>query len=216
MNTLIAGLPADFFMRLLTGIAVDLEIAGFALVLGLLVGVPLAMLLALGGPTRLLAAITVQLLRAAPTFVVMFILLGVMPHVIDVAGWHIPISGETTVALSLLPYSASTIAASVDDARRLWRGGSALAALLLLPNIARAYFVLVMSSGAAAAIGVTEGIAVILRQANNTQALSDRLLLFALGILVFGTILQTSFFLINRLRVILARHVIHRASLAQL
>ena len=63
------------------------------------------------------------------------------------------------------------------------RGGSPPGALLFLPNITRAFFVLVMSSSAGAAIGVTEGITVILRQAEQLPALGDRLVLFAIGML---------------------------------
>ena len=55
---------------------------------------------------------------------------------------------------------------------------------MFLPNITRAFFVLVMSSSAGAAIGVPEGIAVILRQAEQLPALGDRLVLFAIGIVL--------------------------------
>jgi hypothetical protein len=191
---------------------VDLEIAAVALVMGLATGLPIAALLVMRGPIRIVPAVAVQLLRAAPTFVMMFFLLDVLPRSIAVAGSHVPISGKTIVALSLLPYSASYLAVSVEDAVRQWWAGSVMSALLLLPNVARAYFVLVMSSGAAATIGVTDGIAVILRQANTMNDLSDRLQLFALGVLVFGAILQTGFFLVNRLRLLLTRRVIDRAS----
>ena len=47
-------------------------------------------------------------------------------------------------------------------------------------------FVLVMSSSAGAAIGVTEGITVILRQAEQLSDFNDRLVLFAIGIVLFG------------------------------
>ena len=72
-----------------------------------------------------------------------------------------------------------------------------MGALLFLPNVTRAFFVLVMSSSAGAAIGVTEGITVILRQAEQLHSLDDRLLLFALGIVMFGIPLQLGFALIG-------------------
>jgi hypothetical protein len=74
-----------------------------------------------------------------------------------------------------------------------------------LPNITRAFFVLVMSSGAAAAIGVTEAIAVILRQAEQLPALEDKLVLFAFGIALFGIPLQAAFYLIRVLQYRLSR-----------
>ena len=70
-------------------------------------------------------------------------------------------------------------------------------ALLFLPNITRAFFVLVMSSSAGAAIGVTEGITVILRQAEQLPSFGDRLVLFALGIVLFGIPLQAGFMLMS-------------------
>jgi len=76
---------------------------------------------------------------------------------------------------------------------RQLRAGSTLGALLFLPNLTRAFFVLVMSSSAAAAIGVTEGITVILRHAEQLPVLGDRLVLFATGIVLFGIPLQAGF-----------------------
>ena len=64
------------------------------------------------------------------------------------------LSGVMTVALSLVPYSAAYIADSGVDALRQLRAGSLPGALLFLPNITRAFFVLVMSSSAGAAIGI--------------------------------------------------------------
>jgi len=54
-----------------------------------------------------------------------------------------------------------------------------------------------MSSSAGAAIGVTEGITVILRQAEQLPTLGDRLVLFAIGIVMFGIPLQLAFALIG-------------------
>jgi hypothetical protein len=56
---------------------------------------------------------------------------------------------------------------------------------------------MVMSSSAGAAIGVTEGITVILRQAEQLPSFDDRLVLFALGIVLFGIPLQAGFMLMS-------------------
>src|SRR5207248_9833097 len=79
--------------------------------------------------------------------------------------------------------------------------------LLFLPNIARAFFVLVMSSSAGAAIGVPEGIAVILRQAERLPSLGDKLVLFAVGVIFFGIPLQAGFALIRLAQRRLSRRV---------
>ena len=139
------------------------------------------------------AAITVSiiaLMRAAPTFVVMFFLLNAIPRDATLFGAPFALSGIMTVAVSLVPYSAAYVAdAGVDSIRHL-RAGTTHGAFLFFPNLTRAFFVLVMSSSVGAAIGVTEGITVILRQAEQLSSFNDRLLLFAVGIVLFGIPLQ--------------------------
>ena len=149
----------------------------------------------------------IGVMRAAPTFVVMFFLLNVIPR-------EVAISGVMTVALSLVPYSAAYAADAGVEALQQWRRGSHLGALLFLPNMTRAFFVVVLSSGAAAAIGVTEGISVILRQAEQLPALGDRLVLFAIGILMFGIPLQLGFAFIRWLQRALGSHMTRRQARA--
>jgi His/Glu/Gln/Arg/opine family amino acid ABC transporter permease subunit len=188
MSVLTQQLGGDFLPTLLAGMAVNFEIAILALLIGLIVGAPLAYARASSSTAGARSAATIiGLMRAAPTFVVMFFLLNVIPRDLIV------LSGVMTVALSLVPYSAAYAADAGVEALQQWRHGSHLGALLLLPNITRAFFVIVMSSGAAAAIGVTEGISVILRQAEQLHSLGERLVLFAIGILLFGIPLQAGF-----------------------
>lgn len=205
MTTAANGLADGFILRLLSGVAVDLKIAIAALSIGLLVGGPLAFAPLAGRPLRLTAGTIVQLLRAAPTFVVMFFLYNILPrnaHFLDI---QIRFSPELIVALSLSAYSVSYVADSGADALAQWRSGSPLGALLFLPNVARAFLVLVMAAGAGVAIGVPEGIAVILQTADVLPSLADRLWLFAIGVLVFGTILQSGFLVVLLARGYLTR-----------
>ena len=139
----------------------------------------------------------ISLMRAAPTFVVMFFLLNAIPRDATLFGIPFALSGVMTVALSLVPYSAAYVAdAGVDTIQHL-RAGTTHGAFLFFPNITRAFFVLVMSSSAGAAIGVTEGITVILRQAEQLSDFNDRLVLFAIGIVLFGIPLQAGFMLMS-------------------
>ncbi|HYX03991.1 MAG TPA: hypothetical protein VE963_17995 [Reyranella sp.] len=197
MNSLLAELSGDFLPRLLVGMAVNFEIAVIALATGLVLGMLLALGRLRGGAAGVAAASAVTLMRAAPTFVVMFFLLNALPREASLFGMPLALSGVMTVALSLVPYSAAYVSDAGLDALRHWRDGSTVGALLFLPNVTRAFFVLVMSSSAGAAIGVTEGITVILRQAEQLHSLDDRLLLFALGIVMFGIPLQLGFALIG-------------------
>jgi His/Glu/Gln/Arg/opine family amino acid ABC transporter permease subunit len=182
---------SDFVPSLLAAMVTNFEISFIALALGLALGLPLAVLRLRGGRAGAgMAATVIGLMRAAPTFVVMFFLLNVIPRDASLFGIGLALSGVMTVAVSLVPYSAAyTADAGVEALRQLERG-SPLGALLFLPNITRAFFVIVMSSGAAAAIGVPEGISVILREAQVLPSLGERLVVFAIGIVLFGVPLQ--------------------------
>jgi hypothetical protein len=59
------------------------------------------------------------------------------------------------------------------------------------------------------AIGVTEGITVILRQAEQLPTLDDRLALFAIGIVLFGIPLQIGFAIMSFVQRRLGRMVRH-------
>ncbi|SKA34262.1 hypothetical protein SAMN02745126_05505 [Enhydrobacter aerosaccus] len=181
---------SSFLPSLLEGMAVNFEIAGIAIALGLALGLILALARLRGGAGGAVAASAITLMRAAPTFVVMFFLLNALPR-------GAAVSGVMAVALSLLPYSAAFVADSGVDALRHVRAGSMLGALLFLPNVMRAFFVLVMSSSAGAAIGVGEGIAAILHEAERLSSLDDRLILFAIGVAAFGVPLQFGFALLR-------------------
>ena len=198
MNSLLPHLSPDFFGLLLLGMSVNFEIAAVALVLGLAVAAPLVLLRLGGGIAGRIAAALVALMRAAPTFVVMFFLLNTLPR-------GLGLTGAMAVSASLVPYAAAYIADSGVDAMQQLRAGSRLAGLLILPNIARAFFVMVMSSSAGAAIGVREGIAVILRQAEQARGIGDILLLFAIGIVCFGVPLQAGFAVIRAIQARLGR-----------
>lgn len=199
---------ANFFPDLLAGMVVNFEIAAIALMVGLVLGALLGLMRLSGGALGAVATALIGLMRAAPTFVVMFFLLNIIPRDATLFGIGVAPSGIMTVALSLVPYSASYVADNGAEALKQLRAGSPLGALQFLPNITRAFFVLVMSSSAGAAIGVTEGIAVILREAVLLPSLGDKLVLFAVGILFFGVTLQAGFALMRLLQRYLGRRTV--------
>lgn len=205
MSELTDLLSSDFLPRFLAGMAVNFEIAVIAIVLGLALGLVLALGRLSGGVLTALTVSIISLMRAAPTFVVMFFLLNAVPRDTTLFGTPFALSGVMTVALSLVPYSAAYVADAGVDAIRHLRAGTRHGALLFLPNVTRAFFVLVMSSSAGAAIGVTEGITVILRQAERLPGFADKLVLFALGIVMFGIPLQLAFALIGGIQRRVAR-----------
>lgn len=197
MSELLERLSDDFLPRFLAGMVVNFEIAAIALVVGLALGLVLAAGRLAGGALTAITVSIIALMRAAPTFVVMFFLLNAIPRDATLLGMPFALSGVMTVALSLVPYAAAYVAdAGVDSVAHL-RAGATHGALLFFPNVTRAFFVMVMSSSAGAAIGVTEGITVILRQAEQLVDFNDRLVLFAIGIVLFGIPLQLGFVLMS-------------------
>lgn len=190
-----SGFLANFF----AGMAVNYEISVIALLMGLAIGLPLAYVNLAGGSAKVLSGSLVSLMRAAPTFVVMFVLMNAIPRHATLLGFPVAPSGFLAVALSLAPYAASYVFDNGIDALKNLRDGFPVRALLFLPNMMRAFFVLVMSSSAGAAIGVTEAVAVILRETQKLPALHDKLLLFGVGVLCFGIPLQIGFALVRML-----------------
>lgn len=205
MSLFVDSLSSNFLPSLLAGMAINFEIAAIALAFGLILGFLLALGRLYGGIAGITASSVVGLMRASPTFVVMFFLLSALPR-------NARLSGVMIVAMSLIPYAAAYVSDSGVDALGQLRTGSPLASLLILPNIARAFFVLVMSSSAGAAIGVPEGIAVILRQTEKLPWLIEKLLLFAIGVACFGIPLQAGFAVIR----LIQRHLGHIALRNQL
>lgn len=197
------GLSAHFFPVFLTGMMLNFEIAGIALALGLALGAMLVLARLQGGVAGACGGLAVAMMRAAPTFVVMFFLLNALPR----GGG---LSGVAIVAVSLVPYAAAYVADSGVDAVAHLRAGAPLAGLLILPNIARAFFVLVMSSSAGAAIGVAEGISVILHEAEKMPAVGGKMVLFAVGVTCFGVPLQAAFVALQLIQRQLARAALRR------
>ena len=202
-----------FLPVFLAGLVVNLEIAAASLAIGLAAGLPLA--LALGG--RRLAAVpagqVVGLMRAAPSFVVMFFLLNILPREMEIAG-HAVQTGLLAVILANAAYAVAYIADNGLVALRALRAGDVAAAVLFLPNVTRAFFVLTLASSMAAAVGTPEAIFVTLRQAERLPALGDQVMLFVFVMLFFGAVLQTVFALINAVRAAILHRLARRPAAA--
>lgn len=197
MTDLSALLTSDYPAQLAVGMVVNFRIALQALALGLALGVPFVLMQLAGRGWRRTVAPVIGLMRAAPTFVVMFFLLNIIPRPLTLFGADISLSPSWIVALSLVPYAAAYIADNGRAAILGLRAGSRAAALLFLPNLIRAYVVLVMSSSAGVAIGVNEGVAVVLREAERQATLGDQMLVFAVGVFAFGAVFQIGFALVR-------------------
>jgi ABC-type amino acid transport system permease subunit len=211
MNDLLNFLPAGFIPDLLNGMKVNFQIASVILILGLLIGGLLTGVSLMGGVLGIIVTFFVGLIRAMPTFLAMICLLYLIPKQIVIAGSSFALSGVVLVILSLVPYAVAYVFDNFSESIRQWRRGQMITALQLLPNLSRLYFILIMSSSAGAAIGVTEGVTTLLRYASRSESIQERLLLYAIGILFFGIVMQTAFALINRLRTVMIARVSRRA-----
>lgn len=189
MDLLASGYPAE----LASAMVVNFRIGAIAFGIGLVLGVLFIVLQMAGGIWHVFVTPIINLMRAAPTFVVMFFLLNIIPRPFMVFGVEMSLSASMIVALSLAPYAAAYFADNGRAAVLGLQGGSQTEALLFLPNLIRAYVVLVMSSSAGVAIGVQEGVAVVLKQAELQATHGERILVFAVGVFAFGAIFQVGF-----------------------
>ncbi|WP_158966871.1 hypothetical protein [Chachezhania sediminis] len=205
MTGLGALLASDYPADLATGMVVNFRIAGVALAFGLALGVPFTLMYLGGRVARRIVAPMVGLMRAAPTFVVMFFLLNIIPKPWTLFGVDLTLPPSMIVALSLVPYAAAYIADNGRAAILGLRAGSQAEALLFLPNLIRAYVVLVMSSSAGVAIGVNEGVAVVLREAERQSTLGEQMVVFAVGVFAFGAVFQVGFAIVRLLMRSLSR-----------
>jgi hypothetical protein len=207
VSDLLSFLPSDFMPALLEGMVVNFQIASLTLIASLLIGGLLTAVSLTGGAVAVIVKFLIAMIRAMPTFLVMISLLYLLPRQIQIAGLTLPLSNISIVVLSLLPYAVAYVFDNFSESIRQWRRGQMVTALQLLPNLSRMYFILIMSSASGAAIGVTEGVATLVRYSNRVEAVDERLMIFAVGIVLFGLVMQAGFALVNVLRAVLTARV---------
>jgi len=192
---------SDFLPELFFGFLVNLEVAVGAVVIGLAVGLPLAMLRHQLPGTRRVVWSCVRLMQAAPAYVVMFFVLSLLPR--DFSLFGVRVAGVAAVILAQSVYLASYIAENGYRALQHWQRGERDQALLFLPNLLRGFFVVVMSSGFGAAIGVSEAVGVTMREAERLHSVGQRVVLFLVAIgffvVVFGAANAAIRYLVRRM-----------------
>ena len=189
-----------FFPAFLSGLAVNFEIATCALIGGVLLGAPLAVARFRRKLAATPAAWLVALLRTVPTFVIMFFLVNVVPASFSVGGMQFFMTPWVAVVGSLTLYATAYVSDNAVEAMRQLKSGSPVAAALFLMGLVRAFFVMVLSSGFGAAVGVVEATTITLRTIESLPKVSDRLLLIALVMLMFTLCFQVIYQGINHLR----------------
>jgi ABC-type amino acid transport system permease subunit len=187
----------QFLPELLAGFLVNLEIAAGAVALGLAAGMPLALLRLMVPRSRRVIWPCVRLMQAAPTYVIMYFALNLLPR--DLTLFGTAVTGLAAVILAQAVYMASYVAENGFRALEYLRAGQRDLALLFLPNLLRGWVVVIMSSGFGAAIGVSEAVGVTMRHAERLHAVGDRVELFVAVIALFVVVFGTANLLIGRL-----------------
>jgi His/Glu/Gln/Arg/opine family amino acid ABC transporter permease subunit len=188
-----------FIPEFLAGLVVNFQIAICALLGGMLLGAPLAYARFRNGLASTPAAWLVGLMRTVPTFVVMFFLVNVVPA-LGAPGRQFAMTPWLAVVLSLTLYSTAYVSDHAVEAMRQLRSGSPVAAMLFVMGLVRAFFVMVLSSGFGAAVGVVEATTITLRAIETLPKAGDRVMLIALVIVIFTVCFQLIYHAINHWR----------------
>lgn len=186
-------LSAAFLSAFAAGLLVNLQIAAVALALGVVIGALLAALLLAHPLAQRVGATLLWPLRAAPTFVVMFVLLNLLPPELSLGPMHTNMSPWWAVVLSQTAYTSAFAADVFVDAMRQRRQGSLLGLVMLPTALLRAFFVVTLSSGFGAAIGVVESTAVTMRAIEALPTLSERVTLLV-AVMAFYTVCLQSLY----------------------
>lgn len=213
----LAEVLLEFLPRLAKGLLGNVSIAFTALILGLALGWPLAELQRwqAGGLGRMLgrlAAAWVALLRAAPTFVLMFFLLNALPGPWMLLGVEWRITPWASCAIALACYCMAYVCDNLLDARRqaesaviregTHAGARARARVfsLMVPAIVRVFFVMVLSSGFAATVGVVESVSVTINTLERLPDIHHRLAVLGVVVLLFTLSFQAIYAGVQALR----------------
>jgi hypothetical protein len=186
-----------FLPTLLAGFLVNLEIAIGAVAIGLGLGLPLALLRRTAPRSAVVVWPCVRLMQAAPTYVVMYFALNALPR--DLALFGAPAAGLFAVILAQSVYMVAYVADNMSRALEHLRRDERDLALLFLPNLLRGFVLVVMSSGFGAAIGVSEAVAVTIRQAERLHLVGERVMLFLVVIALFAAVFGGANAVIHRM-----------------
>lgn len=191
------GALTHFLPELLSGFLINLQIAAGAVVIGLAAGLPLALLRQYAPRSRHIVWSCVRLMQAAPTYVIMYFVLNILPR--DLSLFGMPVTGLMAVILAQSVYLTAYIAENgYRSLEHLQRDERELA-LLFVPNVLRGWVVVILSSGFGAAIGVSEAVGVTMRHAERMPLVGDRVVLFVTVIAFFVLVFSTANWLINRM-----------------
>ncbi len=181
----------------LQALAINLSVGLIVLVLGLMLGFVTAVARLGSSPIgSSLMNFFIGVLRAAPSYVLLFVALPILTAA-KMFG------GEIVLLLALFLALLAGALASCSDAcvtfLQYRAQGQTKQAWLIVPNIFQTFIVAVMTSGMGAAIGVHEAVHYTLTLADTFETRMERIILVGMVILFFAGILGFAKFLSTRL-----------------
>ena len=157
----------------------------FALLGGILIGLPLTWLIIRGGVIGKASEYLISFMRAFPVFVMMFVLLNFFSD--NLHNMHATLESLhiTTLILALCTYSAAVISDAAKDSWDHFCRSEHAETLLIIPNLFRIFTILVMSSSIGAAIGVKEAVSYTLIHIETMPDPLDRIMSVFIATLFF-------------------------------
>ena len=183
--------PIDFVLNFLTYFLTNVKIGVISLVLGLLVGVPLALLLHKKNKW-LTPVVNTSLFfcRGFPVYILMFALL----NSLSADSFFKSFPDETVRLIAIVLALAAFALAAICDLTLVMltqlAKGQMAEAFLIVPNVFRVFTAVLISSSVGAAIGVSEAVSYTIRVYERFPDRLDRFLL-VLGVTIFFAMFQT-------------------------
>jgi ABC-type arginine transport system permease subunit len=189
-----------FLPDFLSALLVNFQVALLAMLVGLALGLPLAWARFGHGLATAPATGVAAVMRSIPTFVTMFFVVNVIPASFHVGSWQFVMSPAVAVVVALAMYAAAHVSDNGLEAMRQVRSGSPIAAQLFLISLLRLFFVLVLTSGFGAAIGLVEAVTITMRAVEALPQSTDKLMLMGVVIVIFTVCFQTFYQVTHHLR----------------
>ncbi len=164
-----------------------------AVLIGLIVGMPLARVVHRKLSLYKVVNLLLTLLRALPVFIVMYIALGVLTMNVIIDENNLFSAPVIALLVGLCFSSISGVFDATLDYFRLLDAGKRREALLIVPNIFRLFVNVASTTAVGAALGVREAVSYSLLTAERLPNTGDRLF-----IVFFVTLFFVSFVLLSR------------------
>ncbi len=181
----------DLLPEFLSAFRLNLQVGMFALLGGILIGLPLTWLIIRGGLSGKASEFLIAFMRAFPVFVMMFVLLNFFSDSLHNMHATLESLHKTTLILALCTYSAAVISDAAKDSWNHFCRSEYAESLLIIPNLFRIFTILVMSSSIGAAIGVKEAVSYTLIHIETMPDPLDRIMTVFLVTIFFMLFFST-------------------------